>query len=253
MGAGSGMGDGRGGRGYWKRGGGGGGIWDPKVCIPKMARQDFPECKSRCLARWSLWSGGGGGWHRPSVSDCVPLAAPIGLSPLLILTLCGPELGGGGGPGINSEAAVSPFGSGRACPRRRPTPTVHFDRLRCSQVHQRVLACPLPRWSGVPSAGLHRVSGVHPGHGSLLLWGGLPPPSSCGVRPFYSFPFGEGGGLPGTAGRAGGGDRPLGPRPRTGLNRDTWATRTRTALRLDGPHHTWTGIEGKGMGGQGCP
>ena len=26
-----------------------------------------------------------------SVSDCLPLAAPIGLSPLLILTLCGPE------------------------------------------------------------------------------------------------------------------------------------------------------------------
>ena len=35
--------------------------------------------------------GGGGGWHKASVSDCVPLAAPIGLSPLLIRTLCGPE------------------------------------------------------------------------------------------------------------------------------------------------------------------
>ena len=35
--------------------------------------------------------GRGGGWHKASVSDCVPLAAPIGLSPLLILTLCGPE------------------------------------------------------------------------------------------------------------------------------------------------------------------
>ena len=35
--------------------------------------------------------GGGGGWHKASVSDCLPLAAPIGLSPLLILTLCGPE------------------------------------------------------------------------------------------------------------------------------------------------------------------
>ena len=33
----------------------------------------------------------GGGWHKASVSDCLPLAAPIGLSPLLILTLCGPE------------------------------------------------------------------------------------------------------------------------------------------------------------------
>ena len=40
--------------------------------------------------RWSP-RGGGGGWHKASVSDCLPLAAPIGLSPLLILTLCGPE------------------------------------------------------------------------------------------------------------------------------------------------------------------
>ena len=32
--------------------------------------------------------GGGGGWHKASVCDCLPLAAPIGLSPLLILTLC---------------------------------------------------------------------------------------------------------------------------------------------------------------------
>ena len=35
--------------------------------------------------------GGGGGWHKASVSDCLPLAAPIGLSPPLILTLWGPE------------------------------------------------------------------------------------------------------------------------------------------------------------------
>ena len=34
---------------------------------------------------------GGGGWHKALVSDCLPLAAPIGPSPLLILTLCGPE------------------------------------------------------------------------------------------------------------------------------------------------------------------
>ena len=39
---------------------------------------------------WAPWRGGGG-WHKASVSDCLPLAAPIGLSPLLILTLCGPE------------------------------------------------------------------------------------------------------------------------------------------------------------------
>ena len=35
------------------------------------------------------WGGGGG--HKASVSDCLPLAAPIGLSPLHILTLCGSE------------------------------------------------------------------------------------------------------------------------------------------------------------------
>ena len=47
------------------------------------------------------FGGGGGGWHKASVSDCLHLAAPIGLSPLLILTLCGPErvlvVEGGGG------------------------------------------------------------------------------------------------------------------------------------------------------------
>ena len=35
--------------------------------------------------------GGGGGWHKASALGCLPLAAPIGLSPLLIPTLCGPE------------------------------------------------------------------------------------------------------------------------------------------------------------------
>ena len=47
-----------------------------------------------CLwGRSECWRtrGGGGGWHKASVSDCLPLAAPIGLSPLLSLTLCGSE------------------------------------------------------------------------------------------------------------------------------------------------------------------
>ena len=35
--------------------------------------------------------GGGRGWHKAMVLVCLPLAAPIGLSPLLILTLCGSE------------------------------------------------------------------------------------------------------------------------------------------------------------------
>ena len=34
---------------------------------------------------------GGGGWHKASGFGCSPLAARIGLSPPLILTLCGPE------------------------------------------------------------------------------------------------------------------------------------------------------------------
>ena len=34
---------------------------------------------------------GGGGWQTASVLDCLPFVAPIGLSPLLILTLCGSE------------------------------------------------------------------------------------------------------------------------------------------------------------------
>ena len=48
---------------------------------------------------------GGRVWHKASVSGRLPLAAPIGLSPLLILTLCGPErvlvmLLVGGGVGV---------------------------------------------------------------------------------------------------------------------------------------------------------
>ena len=44
---------------------GGGGVWDPKVCVPKMARSDFPDCKFRFFPRWSLWSGEGGGGAPP--------------------------------------------------------------------------------------------------------------------------------------------------------------------------------------------
>ena len=52
------------------------------------------------LVLWDGGSGGGGGvehllrqcgWHEAVVLVCLPLTAPIGLSPLLILTLCGPE------------------------------------------------------------------------------------------------------------------------------------------------------------------
>ena len=47
---------------------------------------------AQCTTGYCLMTPWGGGvWHKASVSDCVPLAAPVGLSPLLILTLCGPE------------------------------------------------------------------------------------------------------------------------------------------------------------------
>ena len=38
-------------------GGEGEGILDPKLGVPKMARQDFPSCKFRCFPLESLWSG----------------------------------------------------------------------------------------------------------------------------------------------------------------------------------------------------
>ena len=38
-----------------------------------------------------LDKGGGGFLHKAMVLVCLPLAAPVGLSPLLIVTLCGPE------------------------------------------------------------------------------------------------------------------------------------------------------------------
>ena len=49
----------------WGRGGGllsgrEGAARDPTVCVPKMARPDFPNGKFRFFPRWSLWSGGGG-------------------------------------------------------------------------------------------------------------------------------------------------------------------------------------------------
>ena len=43
----------------FRRGGGGGG-WDPKVCVPKMTRSGFPDGNFGFFPRWSLWSGGGG-------------------------------------------------------------------------------------------------------------------------------------------------------------------------------------------------
>ena len=54
---------------YW-RGGGRGGVWDPKVCVPKMARSDFPFVNSVFSHDVTLvwgegvqrWRGGGLDW-----------------------------------------------------------------------------------------------------------------------------------------------------------------------------------------------
>ena len=68
----------------------------------------------------------GGVWHKASGSGCLPLAAPIGLLPLHVLTLCGPERvfvvsteplddlswRGGGTPPPSSNASLpSPLGT----------------------------------------------------------------------------------------------------------------------------------------------
>ena len=71
------------------------------VCLKGRAlwgptQSSYKAVGAHCKIGWGGavtgdWKSGGGGWHKASVSDCLPLAAPIGLSPLLILTLCGPE------------------------------------------------------------------------------------------------------------------------------------------------------------------
>ena len=70
--------------------------------VPAEGRLNFLKLKSSWHRRrqgkilaviLKHWKGrkGRGGWHKASVSICLPLAAPIGLSPRLILTLCGSE------------------------------------------------------------------------------------------------------------------------------------------------------------------
>ena len=59
--------------------------WPPHIT---RLRPRLPSTQSQVVLGGSER---GGVWHKASVSDYLPLAAPIGLSPLLILTLCGPE------------------------------------------------------------------------------------------------------------------------------------------------------------------
>ena len=86
--------------GGWRWGGGG---WAP---LPRQRRSGrhkpltrrSPRREGRVTVRGLVKrpqpnerSHGGGGWHKASVSDCLPVVAPIGLSPLPMPTLCGPE------------------------------------------------------------------------------------------------------------------------------------------------------------------
>ena len=62
----------------------------PFHCWGRSAVRRTRHAVDQCLCQCSPF-GGGVGWHKASVSDCLPLAAPIGPSPLLVLTLCGSE------------------------------------------------------------------------------------------------------------------------------------------------------------------
>ena len=71
-----------------------------RACRRARARAQEARVHGQGIAQQRVWVGGGGGvgtiglgggGHKASVSGCLHLAVPIGLSPLLILTLCGPE------------------------------------------------------------------------------------------------------------------------------------------------------------------
>ena len=99
--------------------------------------------------------GGGGAWHKASVSDCLPLAAPIGLSPLLILTLCGPErvLVVSTEPPDDLSCLTTP-GVGRPGDRLLPGPLT-----RCIQMHTPSVGqggSPGRGWRGLQGGGVQR-------------------------------------------------------------------------------------------------
>ena len=58
----------------------GGGVWDPNVCAPKMARPNFPDGKFRFFATMITlaWGGGGGGSLPPAASGAELLQGALG-------------------------------------------------------------------------------------------------------------------------------------------------------------------------------
>ena len=96
-------------------------------------------------------SEGGGGWHKALVSDCLPLAAPIGLSPLLILTLCGSERvlvvsteGGGEGVGWDPPPPRVPLWS----PPKADRKLLNVNPLGTEGAEADILAVSLKHWKG---------------------------------------------------------------------------------------------------------
>ena len=137
----------------WVGGGGGGGgrtgTWGrqcARACGGVLESGGLRECVSVC-------GGGGGGrcWHKASVSHCLPLAAPVGLSPLLIPTLCGPErvLVVSTEPPDDLSCLTTP-GVGRPGDGLLPVPLT-----RCIQTHTPSPCGGLPTgrggWGGEPS------------------------------------------------------------------------------------------------------
>ena len=94
------------------------------------------SCGNHNIMRITGWGEG----HKASVSGCLPLAAPIGLSPLLILTPCGPERVWGGGGGAREHG----HGGGSLTPEGRTRGVWHAATHRSTQalIHERPVTPP---------------------------------------------------------------------------------------------------------------
>ena len=143
----------------------GGGSGTQKCVYQKMPPSDFPNAKSRCFPRWSLWSGGGGIWHKASVFCCLPLAAPIGLSLLHILTLCGPKRGlvvstelgvGGGVTPPPSSCGARPFSYFPGAPPYGCWTLQEARLSNCSGPSEHAGLCTAGRPWGMPARARHR-------------------------------------------------------------------------------------------------
>ena len=122
-----------------------------------------------CIGREERRGGGGvrrGVWHKASALGCLPLAVPIGLLPLLIVTLCGSErvLVVSTEPLDDLSCLTTP---GVGCPGDGLLPV---PLTRCIQMHTRS-PC-----GGLPTPALTRSRGGGRGLAGapLLLWSPLP-------------------------------------------------------------------------------